>query len=404
MERLLCKTPGCTRTILPSTAEGTGGFCMPCVQASAREARAIFVAANRVEVDRFRGVSGPVEHILLLHDEPPIDPLKVYAPSPRSAGDLYRSLSAEQCRRLVEEARASPELLRTVGVHLAHFSDHSLHEVQRALLDLGEFFPCYVFRGAPLEIVRALIQRLGSKEHEMNQLLVALAWTRHPAAMAAFIRWSADPPPWASSLHVPPAEYTLEAGYEIVDGVPSELFAQDCRAIDFRSAEPRAGESSFVVCEPTFGPGCPSCGDKPCLLVRGLADSSGADVATCLRCVETRVVFAFADFARGWTTFNAASDRQHDARSEPPTREAQLGSPRSSFAAVDWCIGESLSQIGGHPSWFNDANYPTCPSCARRMHFRLQVALEQLAPHSEGIIHAFRCESCAIVATDFEQS
>ncbi|MEO6708043.1 MAG: hypothetical protein ABI054_07810 [Planctomycetota bacterium] len=362
------------------------------------------MAANRVEIDQFRGVSDPVEHILLLHDPPPLDPLKVYAPSPRTAGDLYRSLSAEQCLRLVEQARAHPELLRTVGAHLAHFSEHSLAEVQKSLLALGEFFPGYIFRGASVEIVRALIHRLDASEHETNQLLVALAWSRHPAAMAAFIRWSVDLPPWAHSLHVPPADYTLEAGYEIVDGGPSELFARDCRAIQYRSGEPGVHEGSFGVCETATGPDCPSCGDKSCMLVRGLADSKGADVATCLRCVETRVVFAFADFARGWTSFNAASDRQRDARSEAPTRKAHLGSPRSPFAAVDWCIGENLSQVGGHPSWFNLAQYPTCPSCARRMHFRLQVAFEELDPHSEGIIHAFECERCAIVATDFEQS
>jgi hypothetical protein len=32
IERIPCKTPGCERTILPSTAEKTGGFCMPCAR------------------------------------------------------------------------------------------------------------------------------------------------------------------------------------------------------------------------------------------------------------------------------------------------------------------------------------------------------------------------------------
>ncbi len=32
-DRIPCKNPTCTSTILPQTAVRTGGYCMPCVQA-----------------------------------------------------------------------------------------------------------------------------------------------------------------------------------------------------------------------------------------------------------------------------------------------------------------------------------------------------------------------------------
>ncbi|MCZ8901891.1 hypothetical protein OM240_18000, partial [Escherichia albertii] len=36
-DRIPCKNPTCTSTILPQTAVRTGGYCMPCVQAQGND-------------------------------------------------------------------------------------------------------------------------------------------------------------------------------------------------------------------------------------------------------------------------------------------------------------------------------------------------------------------------------
>jgi hypothetical protein len=42
-DRLKCKTPGCERTILPDTAQRTGGLCMPCIRAAVLKEREAFL-------------------------------------------------------------------------------------------------------------------------------------------------------------------------------------------------------------------------------------------------------------------------------------------------------------------------------------------------------------------------
>ena len=60
-DRIQCKTEGCINTILLSTADETGGFCMPCVQAVARREREDYIQKHRSDVNEFDGVTDPVE-------------------------------------------------------------------------------------------------------------------------------------------------------------------------------------------------------------------------------------------------------------------------------------------------------------------------------------------------------
>ena len=390
-ERLPCKTPGCAGMILPATAERTGGYCMPCVNAKGRQERLRYEEQNRVEVDRFRGVVDPVEHILLLHDEPRYDPLRVQKPSPRSASELYGALDEVARQRLLSSVRSTPERLRIVAQHLAHFSSLPLGSVQRAMLQAGLVYPGYVFRAAPDGVVRALMDRLHDGDDlTRNHVLVALAWSRNTLAIQAFRMWAEHPPSWSEQLHVPVSDFTLEAGWELSRGEPRCLFSQRCEALVLDET----GE--VAVCAPQSGRDCPHCGSAPVVLL--------PEIVTCPYCVNTAVVFAHAAFDRdGWVAKGSQKVIKPE-EAELPQRRARRGPRRSAYAAVDWCFASALSQLGGHPSWINDAAYPLCPVCSSRMPFVAQLALEDLEDHGEGILYAFRCDACGIVATSYDQS
>ncbi len=47
-DRIPCKNPECTSTILPQTATRTGGYCMPCVQARQQRAYDEYVRKNKI--------------------------------------------------------------------------------------------------------------------------------------------------------------------------------------------------------------------------------------------------------------------------------------------------------------------------------------------------------------------
>ena len=106
-ERVACRTPGCTGTILSSTAEATGGLCKPCVNRATAEQRRLYIDANRVDVDRFAGVTDVVEVLHLIHRPPPADPLVKLVPYERSLGNLYRGLQTADAERLVSVAKAN---------------------------------------------------------------------------------------------------------------------------------------------------------------------------------------------------------------------------------------------------------------------------------------------------------
>ncbi len=62
------------------------------------------------------------------------------------------------------------------------------------------------------------------------------------------------------------------------------------------------------------------------------------------------------------------------------------------------------SQVGGHPEWVQDPEYPTCPTCLRRMPCIGQVAWEDLEEAAEGVTYAFLCLSCQKAATCYQQT
>ena len=77
--------------------------------------------------------------------------------------------------------------------------------------------------------------------------------------------------------------------------------------------------------------------------------------------------------------------------------------PRRAIHAVDWCMPVTRSQIGGLPSWVQDAEYPCCPECRRTMTFIAQLDKGHF-PANEGIYYAFLCATCRITSTTYQQT
>ena len=63
-----------------------------------------------------------------------------------------------------------------------------------------------------------------------------------------------------------------------------------------------------------------------------------------------------------------------------------------------------ISQLGGHPEWIDDAEYPVCPGCQRLMTCVGQVAWEDVEDFAEGITYGFVCLACGKAATTYQQT
>lgn len=77
--------------------------------------------------------------------------------------------------------------------------------------------------------------------------------------------------------------------------------------------------------------------------------------------------------------------------------------PQSPFFAAVWTMSQLDSQIGGHPSWVQDPEYPVCPCCERRMPLG-QVDYADFDELAEGIFYMFVCPQDGITATTYQQS
>lgn len=83
-----------------------------------------------------------------------------------------------------------------------------------------------------------------------------------------------------------------------------------------------------------------------------------------------------------------------------------LGSRASHpLESADWLAPvEGFSQIGGHPTWVQEAEYPECRVCQQPMPFIAQLSNEDHEEYAEGIYYLFACGRCGVAATNHQQS
>lgn len=393
---------------------------MPCVKAEAAAERQRFIAAHRVDVDRFAGVSDPARWIELFHQHPPYDPLVRDVRPSETLPEMVARLDDAATKRLVEstvralaEGRDDGEEGASLARTLACLTRAELDELQLALVGCGDPHPSVVFRDASERVTRALATLLEAPDVApllASHTLSALAWTHHPHAVALFARWGAHPPSWAPRLHLAPAGYARDGGWELEGGVSRALAGEPCHALVTGGSSDRARALT-----PT-DQRC-RCGRALTLLldvrdVGGLLPWIGwagerLIVPTCDVCVCFATLFHTVDDAgviaelgdRALSTAAAGADLPL-----PAGTGLVLGAPRSPYHAADWLLELRASQLGGYPGWIQHPAYPACAACGRTMAFVGQLEGADVVPYGEGTFYGFACAPCSIVATCFQQT
>ncbi len=420
--RIPCANPVCSNTILPDTALRNNGFCMPCVQAVAKQARDEHIRQNRSDLDEFTGVTDPVEVLQIVHRPRKFDPLIRRIPHPTPIDQLYLALNPRDGRRLAECAAS---LVGTdhhgeaekVILCLAAFTEINLDVCLRSLASRGFYRPSFPFHRAPADVRDHLLARVEAGTGNRNHLLLALAWIGDAAVVERFAHWRRKPPSWGQSLFVPPWDYSREAGWELTaEGRRRNLyFAQCVELVPGHSARP----ASFMAIQERKD-ACPWCQTK----LTNLFDVDGAifhlvsgsvglgivQVATCEVCTAFGTVFGqLDDKGRGrwrWAPKNSRPKYLPDDTpiwDRLPEDALTLGKPRSPFVAADQFVPAAFSQLGGHPTWIQDADYSCCLECGQTMMFLAQVDHGDIET-AEGIYYAFVCQACQTTATTYQQT
>jgi hypothetical protein len=420
-ERIPCRTEGCANTILPATANANDGFCMPCVHKRHEKEREEFIRKHHREEDPYAGITDPVELLRIFHTPRPHNPLVTFRPPPKSPEELYASLNSSQNGRLMTIAAdafrsCQDHFAQSLGRSLALFTDFPLDPMLEAWIDRNLYWPPILFRGAGASIRNAVVVALESGRANANHALSALAWIGDDRVAGLFREWKSRPQSWASGLHVGPADYAHDAGWELGPTGRRDLFHHECWAIETNAAGADADSSVTFMRE--VDQTCPWCKRRLVHLVEidlgnqrfAFLGISGAKlpVLTCDACT----CYGQSMYSRISPDGTARLLDENPPKWLPTDLNSWSRSPwkdqairlykRRAIRAADW-FTDSISQIGGLPSWVQDTEFPKCPECSRTMKFVAQVDNGQF-PGREGIYYAFLCASCRITATTYQQS
>ncbi len=334
----------------------------------------------------------------------------------REVAAAYRSLSPDECRALAMFAIENGD--KDVLSHLACFQPGSLAGLHVELVQRSLIYPPEILHGADEQAANLLIKQLdGGAVENANLSLLALAWAGNGAVVDAFQRWRLEPLSWTESLHVPPSEYVDSAGWELTgDGQRRDLILSDCCPL-VPPHHPDAVADIVRVNLPSNS-SCGWCGRRMtalfdfdlCSDMLAFLGIGGTRlrVETCDVCTCYGVLFTQVDWNSGasWHPANERPDYLPDAKDWPLPKENPLCLSRRQRPAMESAnrnMPISFSQVGGHPSWEQDAEYPRCPSCRQKMVFIAQLSNEDFE-FAEGIYYAFVCRVCQIAATHYQQT
>ena len=355
---------------------------MPCVQAKEREQRAAYIRANRRDVDPYDGVDDPLAILKIVHSPPKPDPLIRYAPPPRKPAALYAELDSGQIAALLRHAhallkRGDTDTAQDIATCLVAFVSADISSLLQEFIRSAELQPEFVFHRAAPKIRNLLTQHLarvaGHDRLLTDKLLCALAWIGDERVVELFAGWRADVPSWASGLHIPPQQYSQQAGWELSpDGERRNLYHEICYPL-VRSAVSTPSSPVSVLTETNLFE----------------LDATSAALAF-LGCSQKIVV---------------PISEQNLVDDTMPRRSLVLAdAPRSPWHAAIDSLPTEYSQIGGHPTWIQDAEYPSCSNCRATMTFIGQIACEDVDPRREGIFYAFLCPDCSMTASTYQQT
>lgn len=338
------------------------------------------------------------------------------------AADLYRTLTAEEVDQLARFAIGGSENDTAVPrqeilLWLACLRPGSLVAFHDILVDHGRYYPAVIYHDAGSATAARVVNLLPGED--ANNMLKALAWIGDAVVQDAFRRWRADPPGWADHLFVPPHRYAAEAAWELTpEGDRRDLFVRGCRPLVKPVEDPRTGVAQVVS---DHEGACGWCGHRMTTLLDLNLSSSELGflglgghrlrIATCLVCSCFGNLLTKIDLDGG-STWHAAN-RRPDYLPAPSAEWPLLptgclvlgGEERHWLESADWLVGGvRFSQIGGLPTWIQEARYPDCPECGRAMPFIAQLSNEDIEEYGEGIYYMFACTDCGVAATSYQQS
>jgi hypothetical protein len=299
------------------------------------------------------------------------------------------------------------ELLSDTLLHLAVFTNgNCLKTHYEKLVEKKLFYPGEIYRHADENIAAKMISLLETNYAtvNVNHLLICLAWIGAPNVVDFFIASNKQKPAWAKSLHVLPMDYVEEAGWTIdAKNQKKNLFSEKTIPLTAKNQELNS-ESGIRTFIPS-GEKCKWCENT----LTTVFEIHAMEFTACLSC-SCYGPFYMKLNESGKSSWHPKNDKPEYL---PENREMEMipentlrvssekrlpGFTISQFTAI------SKSQIGGYPTWVDDANYLNCVDCNQKMQYIGQADRGEFEKYGEGTYYFHHCAECKTTGTNYQQT
>ncbi|MEG0328397.1 MAG: hypothetical protein RR565_05115 [Erysipelothrix sp.] len=234
----------------------------------------------------------------------------------------------------------------------------------------------------------------------INNILCSLVCIPSEKVAQFLYKNSIEPLPiWATNLQILPKEYSKLAGWEVINEGEIRMLYDD-KVLCLEKSQKPTNKVPLVTSKET----CGLCKNK----LITMFNFEGNEYATCLHCACYQTIFT--DEQGRWYLNNEVGEF-YSKYPEYIKSKGSFGfknylktkkSVRSSFAVNNQFVNVSRSQIGGIPTEINKVSYPMCPVCHKTMKYVAQLDMEDLG--SEGIYYFFKCSTCDLIGSNYDQS
>jgi hypothetical protein len=331
--------------------------------------------------------------------------------------EQLRSLSVEQfaCLEevLLQHIRSGQEaqiaIAEDVVSDLVIHTSFSVDLLLRTMLQGGCAPLDHLFRAAGPQTEAELLAML-EKRDRPELVMSALAWIDREEITSRFAHWKREETIALLDLYMFNAGWELDANYQ-----RRWLFTRSCFGLKAASNQIESADLSSSVSS-SNNEKCRWCdrplyslSDFPTIYLEKLFDLASTvrslSIPFCMYCTLFEPVpMSLKSGSDGKIDFSpriAAGKRieQPSYKLEPSGGTLHLeiaGSMRDCYSAVDSGRSYNLSQVGGFPTWPQDANYPHCVECGQTMLFFMQVeSMDFPVLQYEGVYHFFVCQTCS---------
>lgn len=317
-------------------------------------------------------------------------------------------MTDEESKAFADKAinELTDDLLADTLVYLALFTNgNCLVPHYDKIISKGVFYPCEIYIHADSNIAQKLIDVIESyySTVNVNHILICLAWIGTPNVIDFFLKSTLSKPSWTNDLYVSPKEFAEQASWTI--GLDNKKISLISQMVFPLVKSEQHSHNSDIKTFVRHADDCKWCNNTLTTVFK----ISEMEFTTCLFCG------AFGNFYMKLNDKGHSSWHPKNINPEylPDNSEMDLipentlkVSPEQRLPSytISQFTYNTKSQIGGFPTWIQDAEHINCIDCNKKMQYVGQIDMGEIEEYGEGNYYFHHCPDCKTTGTNYQQT